>query len=239
MVEPVDTSFWTIIRPADALEFWTAALTVVTAGLGLIAWRGLKTITLANNQLKLGVDGLQLSRLDMKNRADRESIETAIAQSAIMAERLVPLHAVVLKRLGAKTLFVTNVGQVSFRETEENAKIAGAVAWVSALDRPLQIATIELLNAMEVWAMHFTRRVADERVAYEPCAPVFLQLVITLYACLLTHRRANPQSGPYQNVVQLFETWGSRKQEIQLRELLEGVKRNKGAIGPPIGTDIA
>jgi hypothetical protein len=79
---------------------------------------------------------------------------------------------------------------------------------------------------------------ADEKVAFDPCSAVYCQMVMQLYASLLTQRRTNPASGPYQNVVLLFKTWYGQKAAAKLLKDLQRYQADGPQLPPPIGTNL-
>lgn len=64
-----------------------------------------------------------------------------------------------------------------------------------------------LLNQLETWSIHFTPGLADSNVAFKPCATIYCTVVVMLYASIITQRHNDPRSGPYQNVIDLFDRW--------------------------------
>ena len=169
----------------------TAAGSFVVAA---VAWRGLRSLSLA--------------KADMLNRAQRSSVHAAVERCEEMARILLPMHHEVLAEFVVRQVpvFASAVADVSFEAHEETGKIDAAVAWVSALDPVLQRKIIGLLNAMEVWSMHFTLGLAD------------------------------PVSGPFQNVVLLFRDWYSTKAKAQLLKVLQRHQTRGPSLPPPIGT---
>lgn len=176
----------------------------------------------------------------MRNRATRESVQSAVDRCNEMARELVPLYTEVLAKLAAMRvpLFVSDPSQVSFDEREEIQKINRAIAWMGQLDIELKKQTVRLMNALETWSMYFTNNpaLADETVAFEPCSTVFCQMVMGLYPAFLTHRRTNPASGPFQNSVTLFKGWYARKAQGPIFEQLKRLQSDGAKLPPPIGT---
>ena len=60
-------------------------------------------------------------------------------------------------------------------------------------------------------------------------------MVMLLYPMLLTQRRTNPASGPFQNTVTLFKGWYGKKAAGELLEQLKRVESGSTALPPPIG----
>lgn len=224
-----DTSGWRgLVVPTDPIEFWTLALTAATVGLAVVAYLGLRSVA--------------LSKKDMLNRATRESVQCAIDRCDEMSRELLPLYMAILSELGAKkvALFVSGPSQVSFEEREEVEKINAAIAWMRTLDSALLPKLIDFMNRLECWSMCFTNdpALADEKVAFDPCSTVFCQMVMSLYPALLTQRRANPASGPFQNVVTLFKGWYSKKAQGQMLEQLARLQSEGSKLPPPVGTEL-
>lgn len=219
------TALTSLILPTNPTEFWTFALTVATTGLAAVAFFGLRSVS--------------LSKADMKNRAIRESAQSAIDHCNEMARELVPMYTEIQAelRISKLQLFVNDTAEVSFETTEEVRKINSAIEWMGRLDQGLIDKTIPLMNQLETWAMAFTHdpSLADENVAFEPCSTVFCQIVMSLYPMLLTQRRANPASGPYQNVVTLFQGWYAKKAKGQMLEQLQRLQRDGPRLPPTIG----
>jgi hypothetical protein len=108
---------------------------------------------------------------------------------------------------------------------------------MGTIDPVLLAKTIPLMNQLETWSMGFTHdpSLADENVAFEPCSTVFCQMVMSLYPMLLTQRRANPASGPYQNVVTLFQGWYAKKAQGQMLDQLRRLQSDVSRLPPTIG----
>src|SRR2546422_4730966 len=47
-----------------------------------------------------------------------------------------------------------------------------------ALPIYLYSSCVTLLNELEAWAMYFTNALADHRIAFGPCAPVYCSLIV-------------------------------------------------------------
>jgi len=228
MIAPSDSSLLGLVTPVNAGEFWTCALTVATAALALVAYFGLRSVA--------------LSKQDMLNRAKRESVQCAIDRSDEMARELLPRYMELIAALAARRVpvFVIDPSQVSFEEREEVRKINSAIAWVGRLDHGLLVKAIDLMNRLECWSMSFTNdpALADEHVAFDPCSTVFCQMVMSLYPAFLTQRRANPASGPFQNVVTLFKGWYAKKARGPMLDQLKRLQTDGSGLPAPIGTSL-
>lgn len=192
-----------LIVPTNPTEFWTVVVAVLAAA---------------------GLVSVWLLKKDMRNRTTREAAQTTIDRCEEMGRVLIPLYSEIRMEMQRQklSLFLTDPDKISFEKTEEANKINGAIAWLGRLDDATREKTVDLLNLMEVWSMSFTHdpALANQKVAFEPCSTVFCQMVVTLYPMLLTQRRLNPDSGPYQNVVTLFKGWYKQQAQGKLMEQL-------------------
>lgn len=214
-----------LIDPTNPTEFWAMVTGIATIVLAVMAGFGLISLTLVKR--------------DMWNRTTREAVQSAIDRCDEMARELVPVYQEILNALHAQglPLFVSDPSEVSFEETEEVKKINHAIEWMGKLDRGLLDKTIPLMNKLETWSMYFTHdpALADERVAFGPCSTVFCQMVMGLYPMLLTQRRANPASGPYQNVVNLFKAWYAKTAQGPALDQLKRLQVDGALLPPTIG----
>jgi hypothetical protein len=220
-----DAGWRHLVIPTDPVGFWTAALTVATVLLAVVAFFGLRSVS--------------LSKTDMRNRNTREAAQATIDLCEEMSRELLPEFTAMMLGLQAKgiLLFVRDAGEVSFSRTEEVRKINHAIQWMGQLDEPLLQQAIRIMNHLETWSMSFTHdpSLADEKVAFEPCSSVFCQMVMSLYPGYLTQRRTNPASGPFQNTITLFQGWYGKKAKDQLLEQLKRVQAEGPTLPPTIG----
>jgi hypothetical protein len=215
-----------MMQPTNPTEFWAMVTGLATVALALMA--------------AIGLISLLLAKSDMWNRTTRESVQSAIDHCDEMARELVPMYTNILNALRDQKLplFISNPSEVSFEKTEEIKKINHAIEWMGKLDRAMLDKTVHLMNKLETWSMPFTHdpALADEKVAFEPCSTVFCQMVMGLYPMFLTQRRANPASGPFQNVVTLFQAWYAKTAQGPMLEQLKRLQVDGSRLPPTIGS---
>ncbi|KIH69952.1 hypothetical protein [Salinicoccus roseus] len=68
------------------------------------------------------------------------------------------------------------------------------------------------LNKLEWISMHFVNGIADEEVIYQSNHQLFLSAVKSVYIPLASRNRENHDKF-YQNLITMFNTWNSRKQQ--------------------------
>lgn len=216
-------SWGAMIRPTNPAEFWEMAGAVLTLAVLVVTGIGLYSIRVAKKDIRL--------------RAERETKSRAIDRCREMREVLFPMHGVWLARLRIANieLFIKDATHVTFDETGSKAKLQDATAWVNALQPDLKNEATALMNTLECWAMCFTHGLADAKVAETPCATAYCQMVVSLYPCILYHRHLSPTSGPYRNLVNLFESWYAPKTQATLLAQLERAKK-LAKLPDPIGT---
>lgn len=224
-----------LIVPHDPVAFWTMALTFATAWLAIVALRGL--------------GGLGLTKSDILTRAQREARHCAIARAEDMAKVLIPANRELSMKLGEALIpvFVRSAEEVSFDRNKVDRIMGRANTWVTSMPPALQMECISYLNRLEAWSMYFTNGLADDEIAFGPCAPTYCSQIAQYFPVLIVHR-ANQRSGKYPNAVKLFETWWHKLKEeesgIQMKELVAKIselQHRKAAPNPlpkPIGTQL-
>lgn len=224
-----------VLIPQDGMEFWTAVLAVATIALVLVAWKGLKS--------------LKLARIEMLNRAKRESCQATIDKAREWAEVLIPKNAALLKAFAAHSVpvFVHKASEVRF-EPDNKEDLAKALEWYKQLPPRVAASVVHVLNNVEAWAMHFTLRLADADAGRHTLAPSYCSIVVQCYAVLLV-LRAKPTSGNYPHLVKLFQTWiedmeeDKRSEQIkdtvrQLEKLQDKSRNPRDRLQGPIGTNL-
>lgn len=217
------TSWWAgllkLATPTTPTEFWAFVVAVI-ASIGLIS--------------------VVLLKKDMHNRMTREAVQCAVDRCNEMCLELLPLYVEIFEYLRDKKipLFVTATEQVSFDTHEEAKKLNDALAWIRKLEPQMVVKTLTFINRLECWSVAFSHNpaIADQKVAFEPCSTVFCQMVMAMYPCLLTQRRASPVSGPYQNTVTLFKGWYAKKAKGEMLEKLNRMKEDAATLPNPVGT---
>jgi len=221
-----------LVKPTNPTEFWTLILALVTAGLVFVAWRGLRSLTLA--------------KADMLTRSQREARACAIARCDEMASDIISKNSDLINRFASANVpvFVQSADVVRF-DPDASEHFVKAQAWVQQVPRELHSDCVHMLNRIEAWSMYFTNGVADHAIAFGPCAPVFCSLIVRYYAILLV-RRAGHSSGKYPNAVQLFKSWRAQLEAeqdgIKMQALIETMqdlqqrRANHPILPPPLGT---
>jgi hypothetical protein len=172
---------------------FTLALAIATGALVYFARRGLGQ--------------LGLTKKDMKTRAERESITSAIKRCDEFRVAVIPPNGELLTALRDHGIpvFVTDASEVQF-DPDNKAEVRRAKEWFAALPPDLHNASINIMNRLETWAMYFTHGIADSSVAFGPVGPLYVELVVQLYAVLLV-KRSDDECGLFPNLVKLYKIW--------------------------------
>jgi hypothetical protein len=235
MLAPADASLWTLIKPTNPAEFWTFALTMTTVALVVVAYWGLRS--------------LGLTQSDMLTRAMRDARESAVARGEEFAEEIIPTNGKLLAAFAAAKMpiFVKEASEVAF-DSEGEDRLRAARDWWSKLPSAVAYDAVMFLNSIEAWAMYFTNGLADETIAFGPCAPMYCSMIVQHYPILVVHR-VGPSSGKYPNAIKLFKGWLVKLEEEKrglrrgdLLKQLESLQAQAGAraepLPEPLGTHI-
>lgn len=185
----------------------------------------------------------------MLTRSTRDALHCAVLCCQEFASTIIPERGTILDEFSAHKIpvFVENPKEVVFdRGKVEEATIAKAREWTRKLPPGLHTTCSAHLNRLEGWAMHFTVGLASHQAAFGPCAPLFCQTVVQMYPILVL-ARSDPASGPYPNIVKLFDTWYGAKADEEERVKMDGLwkelkslqsKGRRGRLPPALGTDL-
>ncbi len=177
-----------------------------------------------------GIASILVTRWGLLGQARRARVEDAVLLCEEMRMEIVPLLEQLIGNFAAAKVrrFVPDGSKVAFPREIDEGKAEKAAQWVTTLNPEGRALSLKLLNRLETWSMHFNHGLADPEVAFLPCATIYCTVVVVLYASVITLRHDNPQSGPYQNVVDLFGKWYKKRRMEQIQEevaklQLEGV----------------
>lgn len=82
---------------------------------------------------------------------------------------------------------------------------------------------LNIVNEFEVFAMHFTKQIADEDIAYQTVGKTFLDYVENYHPIILIMNKA--QNGTaFRNIRELYAMWQNKTKRQTLTQLSEKVK---------------
>jgi hypothetical protein len=176
-----------------------------------------------------------VTRWGLLSQAKRAQVEDAVVRCEEMRKEIVPLLEQMLSNFASNNVkrFVSDGSKVSFPKEIDDAKAEKALQWVRSLNPEGRELILRLLNRLETWSMHFNHGLADPDVAFLPCATIYSSVVVMLYAPIITMRHNNPRSGPYQNVVDLFDRWYRKQRMEKIQEEVSKLQDAGAFKAPP------
>jgi hypothetical protein len=199
-----------LVIPSGAAEFWSLVTGLATVGLIYVAYRGLRSIRLAQR--------------DMVNRATRDALECAVRRCEEFAERIISLNGEILNGLaaGQVPVFVQNMDEVRF-DPDNAEDIQRAKEWWAGVPSAVRVLIITLLNRMEAWSMYLNVGLAESTIVHAPCSAPFLGMVVQCYAPILLMRN-HASAGNYPNLVKVYTAWKTQldveKKNAEQKDLL-------------------
>lgn len=219
--------------PAALKPWLEAAAFAATIVMGLVS-------ILIIVQISLAKAALQQAQKDLSVRSAREAITLAAAQCEKFGSVIIPKY-------NKETLDLTNAGLKFFNwhlrdtnfTTESVAEGKTATDhWLSTFssDRLKSYRVMDMLNALEAFALPFATGVADETVAYPVVASPFMDQVLVLSPYLISLREKtapNAVSGRFENTVKLYSIWANRAGHDQLNEGMAKLLAQHKKLPPP------
>lgn len=196
---------------------------IILAALGLAVFR----------QLKLSQESLEAAKNDLQVRIKREAVILAAEQVEKFGRTILPEAATVTDEIRVDGINISEWKLENNLFDETSIKdFEAANNWIRSLEKHRAVRLIQILNEFESLAMYFAGGAADERIAYPSIAPVFCSYVRELAPLLISLRlkKADIVSGPYQNIVTLYDKWASRLRKAELESQAAQLKAESSGI---------
>lgn len=167
-------------------------------------------------------------------QAKRDALRLTSEQCTLYFEKVVPLQNEFNRNLKAKDVKYFEGWTVEVKngsiEVSRNSPVNK--------DRFIEVAPYLLfLNHIEAFAVFFTSRVADERVAYDTVGKTFIDSCEKLMPWILLVR----EDGYYKNIVSLFALWKIRMDNEKLAAQKDLIDKKLSTVRTsfqvPIGAD--
>lgn len=210
---------------------------VILATLGFAVFRQLKlskvSIETAQDNLRVASEALTSAKDDLQIRVKREAVILAAEQVEKFGKSILPNAAETTDKLEGEGIQIKEwklennlFNEVTIKDFES------ANEWLRTLNSTHVSALIQILNELESFAMYFTGGAADERIAYPSIAPVFCSNVREIAPLLvsLRQKKINIVSGPYQNLITLYDKWASRLRKDELDSQAAKLKAESSGI---------
>lgn len=211
-------------RVREVLELLSFIGTVLLAVLGCLIFLQLKyarqSLKDARDNLKLAAESLRVAKNDLQIRVDREAIVLAAEKTEEFGKTTLPRAGDVLERVAAAGFEISEweLRNTSFDLTSL-VRLEEANAWLRSLkETDLLYDLIQTLNEFESFSMFFAEGAANEQIAYPSVASVYCSYVRQFAPLMISLRQENSEivSGPYRNIITLYERWSSRLRKAAL-----------------------
>ena len=196
---------------------------------------------------------LAQSKKDMETRYKREAVIAALEACEMLRKFMVEALArnQVIFANPPLELREWKMGDLKL-DWSSLADRPAAMKWVEALaSHPQKLdAATSICNQMEIFALPFMKRVADEETAYESAGAIFchqVEVLAPLFIGLRSHSlvvgtlKLPIPSGPFANTVQLYAIWASRAEKERLaasaRDLGDRISRIEIPAVRPFGVE--
>jgi hypothetical protein len=194
----------------------------------VVAWKGLKQIIEARNQ----VEETKKSRVISSRR---EAFKIAAEKCEYYYSHIIPLQNILYKEIDNKKITFFENSEVVI----EGDKILTKSKYANDEELELiwELPTLEVFNAMESFAIFFTSGIADEKVAFLTVGNTYCFSVIRY----LPHLMMLSDKGSYKNILALFITWHNRIEKQKLEQEKEKIENKLSKTTEktvkPIGTE--
>jgi hypothetical protein len=204
-----------ITKPFAELLYFISGI-----GLAIFAYYGLQQITVLKNT--------------SATQAKRDALRLTSEQCTLYFEKIIPLQNDFHKELKSRNVKFFEGWTVEVK----SGSITASRKSPPNSDGLLDIANnLRFLNNMEAFAVYFTSRVADEKVAYDTLGKTFLGTIEEVMPYILQCR----EDGYYKNIVRLFAIWRARSESEKLLAEKNSIEKKlaaaKTSYHVPIGTD--
>jgi hypothetical protein len=209
------------------------------AAIAIIGFLGLK-------QLKIGLEQIKLSKMDIEIRSKREAALIAINQTEIYCNEIIPAHDDLFLTWDKYGIPIYSTDKATF-DPDDNSYI-GFIKQLrkarSSLGEELVVEILKselyLCNKLEAIATYFVTGIADEEIAFISIGRTYCKHVEEFS---FTISKLSSESGYYKNVRRLYEIWHTRLNQQKLEEESKRISEELKAIKPeyikPIGNNVS
>jgi hypothetical protein len=186
---------------------------------------------------------IRIAKTDIVVRSKREAASIAATQCERYYKEIIPLANKFDLLLTEKEIPAYNsaIGDFTREHLLEEGGPSFCAGYVKKGDREFAGKVVEMLNALESFAVYFTEGIGDERIAFDSVGKTFCYTVAQYYPFIASVRRRGGDNY-YNDVVKLFELWNARSTGSRLRGQLEEISAGLAFIEEkcinPLGTKI-
>lgn len=201
------------------------------AAIAIIAFLGLK-------QLNIGLEQLNVTKMDIDIRSKREAALIAINQTEIFCNEIIPAQDDLYLKLKKYDFPIYSTDKVIFDPKDKSYKgylDQHSKARRKLDDEDLYVGIIKselyLCNKLEAIATYFITRIADERIAFISIGKTYCKNVKQLSFII---SKLSSESGYFKNLIKLYEIWDSRISLHKLEEESKRISEELKAVNPEV-----
>lgn len=214
----------TIQKSIDLAEFYKSKILNVYSAISYVYEQsGTKDILKAINISKIeSFDDTELNQLltiEKREQLKVKQTSSEMIQAIIEADKIYRLDL----NFGKEVTNVENVGNGAKKVT---VQLNNAMIVHSFYTEVVQ----EMLNDLEIFALHFEHGTADETAVYQSLHQTYLEIVQTMYYQIATANKT-VEARYYTNIIDLYLKWNKRKEKGTI-EVVNQIRKNtnKGTV---------
>lgn len=202
-------------------------------GLLIIGFWGLKQLNLAKEQIAI-------AKKEIKTNSERESALLAAKQCEIFADKFLPPISKLISLTGNDKGLPKYSGKTYTFQVDSNfAKNAPSFFKKWSTNTEAMDIMAKLLNDLEAFSVYFTKKIADESIAFQSLGDVYCKTIEDFLYPFITVSRKDKNL--FSNVVELYNLWRDRIRTQQLELELDNLLEEYENINPrqirPTGTE--
>jgi hypothetical protein len=191
-----------------------------TTVVGVFAFFVFSQLRMAKKSLETAEAALTAAKDDMEVRIQREAVVIAAEQIERFRSVIIQDINVLDERFASAKIPFGEWPLKNYSFDEQSIeKSNDADAFVTrAKSAGLQDLMIDLLNELETYSLFFVEGAADEKIAFPLTSNVYCNTIKQLAPLLIRMRKGdrNLVSGPYKNIIRLYELWALRMKKNEL-----------------------
>jgi hypothetical protein len=173
----------------------------------------------------IALSQLKIAKTDIRLRSKREAATLAASQCQKYFEVVIPLLNELDREFDRLKLpkYTGSIGDFTGEDLATRAPVWLKNHLIQIREKQFNIQTlVKAINSLEAFAVFFTRRVADEEMAFSSVGQTFCNSIEGLYP-LIAMVRQRGKLGHYDNLVALYKLWASRVQRHRLEDEYQSI----------------
>ena len=191
--------------------------------------------------LVIGIIQISLTKKSLKTNSNRAAANLAANQIEIYCNKIIRLQNNIFFKETEKKVPNIKLEVGEFNKSYLIKKLGEATYENNIKERfPVTLYVLDVLNAMESFAIYFTKGVADEEIAYSSIGRTYCNTVEDLYFDIASYL-SDDNDKSFSNLIELYKLWKvrlkSEKLSAEKEQLLQELDKLKIEKIKPIGTE--